>query len=75
MEASSLPQIASSLESAKPPTSTNRRTHEVKVVHLRTEYRENPLGIDSAQPRLSWQLQSEARGTAQTAYQVRVFAF
>jgi alpha-L-rhamnosidase len=51
----------------------NRRTHEVKVVHLRTEYGENPLGIDTTQPRLSWQLQSAARGTAQTAYQIRVF--
>jgi hypothetical protein len=26
------------------------------------EYRENPLGIDSAQPRLSWEIQSKAEG-------------
>lgn len=44
----------------------NRRTHEVKVVHLRTEYRENPLGLDTMQPRLSWQLLSAARSTAET---------
>jgi alpha-L-rhamnosidase len=44
----------------------------VKVVTLRTEYKEDPLGLDARQPRLSWQLQSGARGVAQSAYQVRV---
>lgn len=37
---------------------------------LTCEYRENPLGIDSAQPRLGWVLESGKRGDAQTAYQV-----
>jgi hypothetical protein len=37
---------------------------------LRCEYRENPLGIDSPQPRLSWILQSDQRGEAQTAWQI-----
>jgi alpha-L-rhamnosidase len=32
----------------------------------------NPIGIDARVPRLSWQLHSERRGTAQTAYQIRV---
>ena len=40
--------------------------------HLRCEYRTNPLGIDAPQPRLSWVLQSDARGQQQTAYQVVV---
>jgi alpha-L-rhamnosidase len=31
----------------------------------------NPLGIDVRQPRLSWQLASDRRGAAQTAYQLR----
>lgn len=42
------------------------------VVELRTEYHQNPVGIDVRQPRLSWQLRSDRRGAAQTAYQVQV---
>ncbi len=46
-----------------------------KLVGLRVEYKENPLGIDAHKPRLSWQLQAlqaGARGVAQSAYQIRV---
>jgi len=44
---------------------------------LRCEYRENPMGIDSRVPRLSWTIEgrgqkSEARGQKQSAYQVLV---
>ena len=39
---------------------------------LRCEYRENPLGIDIAEPRLSWIVTSETRGQRQTAYQIQV---
>jgi len=39
---------------------------------LRTEYKENPLGIDARKPRLSWQLVSSARGVRQSAYEIRV---
>ena len=39
---------------------------------LHCEYLENPLGIDTPQPRLSWVLESGQRGQAQTAYQVLV---
>ena len=42
------------------------------VDRLRTEYKENPLGIDARKPRLSWQLRSEGRGVRQSAYEVRV---
>ncbi|MGC9347754.1 MAG: family 78 glycoside hydrolase catalytic domain [Anaerolineae bacterium] len=38
---------------------------------LRTEYAENPLGIATAYPRLSWQLKGDRRGIRQTAYQIR----
>ncbi len=38
---------------------------------LRCEFLENPLGIDAAQPRLSWIQQSAGRGARQTAWQVR----
>lgn len=43
-------------------------------VNLRCEYAANPLGIDVAQPRLSWQLSATfgRRGTAQSAYRLRV---
>jgi len=49
---------------SRPPT--------VTVTALRTEYMQNPIGIDAAKPRLSWQLRSEVRGVSQSAYQVRV---
>ena len=44
----------------------------LRVVGLRTEYKENPLGIDTRKPRLSWRLESEARGVVQSAYEIRV---
>ncbi len=37
---------------------------------LRCEYLDNPLGIDTPQPRLSWVLQSRQRAQQQTAYQI-----
>lgn len=40
--------------------------------HLRTEYRVEPLGIDVANPRLSWRLRDERRGSAQAAFRVTV---
>lgn len=54
------------------PATTNAA---VSVDRLRCEYLENPLGIDTANPRLSWNLatsDSAARGIAQSAYQVLV---
>src|ERR1035441_5582877 len=42
----------------------------LKVEGLKCEYRVNPLGLDTAQPRLSWLLESPERGERQTAYQV-----
>lgn len=42
------------------------------VTNLRCEYKSNPVGMDVLHPRLSWELVSSERGTAQTAYQVRV---
>lgn len=40
--------------------------------HLRCEYRTNPLGLDTPQPRLSWELHSRERDQRQRAYQIRV---
>ncbi|MDJ0757451.1 MAG: glycoside hydrolase family 78 protein [Ardenticatenaceae bacterium] len=45
---------------------------EIKIQGLRCEYLNNPLGIDSPRPRLSWQLVSERANVAQSAYQIRV---
>jgi alpha-L-rhamnosidase len=42
------------------------------VANLRCEHKVDPLGIDVAQPRLSWQLRSDARGVVQSAYQLEV---
>ncbi|WP_202795982.1 glycoside hydrolase family 78 protein [Opitutus terrae] len=39
---------------------------------LTTEYQTDPVGIDVARPRLSWQLRSDARGLTQAAYQIQV---
>ncbi len=44
----------------------------LKLTALRAEYKENPLGIDAREPRLSWQIQANGRGMLQSAYQVRV---
>src|SRR5918911_1861190 len=45
---------------------------ELRPVGLRCEYRVDPLGIDERAPRLSWALESEARGQLQSAYRVLV---
>jgi alpha-L-rhamnosidase len=42
------------------------------VSNLTCEYRINPLGIDVVRPRLSWELESNERGTRQTAYRILV---
>jgi alpha-L-rhamnosidase len=42
----------------------------LKVSGLKCEYRTNPLGLDTPQPRLSWLLDSRERGQCQTAYQI-----
>jgi len=44
----------------------------VQPVDLRCEQAVNPLGVDSASPRLSWQLESPDRNQKQTAYHVFV---
>ena len=42
----------------------------VTVDSLKCEYRHNPLGIDTAEPRLSWVVESGARHESQTAFQI-----
>ena len=45
---------------------------KISVEDLRCESQLNPLGIDTAKPRLSWILKSQVRGQKQTAYRVIV---
>lgn len=45
---------------------------QVKVDNLLTENLTNPIGIDSKQPRFSWQLSGDQRGLAQMAYEIKV---
>jgi len=44
----------------------------VDVVGLRTEYQDNPVGIDTTSPRFSWSIRASGRGVVQEVYQVRV---
>jgi alpha-L-rhamnosidase len=44
----------------------------LKVVDLQCEYKQDPQGVESISPRLSWQLQSGKRDVMQTAYHVLV---
>jgi alpha-L-rhamnosidase len=47
-------------------------TQDIIVSKLSCEYLTDPIGIDIANPRLSWKLFSEEKGQRQTAYQVIV---
>ncbi|MBD2862670.1 alpha-L-rhamnosidase [Paenibacillus oceani] len=42
------------------------------VVQLKTEYKQNPLGLGTPIPRLSWKIRSERRNVAQQAYRIQV---
>ncbi len=47
---------------------------QVTVTNLLCENLSNPIGIDAAQPRFSWQLSSDKRNVHQTAYEIKVNA-
>ena len=44
----------------------------MNVKNLRTEYKINPLGIISSNPRLSWELDAKKENSLQTAYRIKV---
>ncbi len=52
--------------------SATASTSTFTIANLRCDYLVNPLGIDERSPRLSWTLESEARGARQLAYRIRV---
>jgi len=46
--------------------------HALQPTALRTEFLENPLGLDTAKPRFSWLVEDSAQGAKQTGYHVQV---
>ena len=51
---------------------TAERAGSYEVINLKCEHMEEPLGIDTGIPRLTWQMADEGQGARQTAYQVIV---
>ncbi|MCV9386701.1 glycoside hydrolase family 78 protein [Reichenbachiella ulvae] len=43
----------------------------IQVYDLKTEYRENPIGIDVTTPRLSWKVKGKGCDVMQSAYEIR----
>ena len=51
------------------------RFSPMQAVDLQCEYLTTPLGIDVAEPRLMWKLQSPVGGVSQSAYRVVVATY
>ncbi|WP_124051907.1 alpha-L-rhamnosidase [Priestia endophytica] len=47
-------------------------TTNLTINTLTCEYKVNPIGLDIRKPRISWKIQSDRRGTMQTAYRIQV---
>jgi len=45
---------------------------DLRVDAMKTEYLQNPVGIDARAPRFSWRIYTNRRGTMQRAYELRV---
>ena len=54
------------------PNSGERNDQVLFPAEIRCEYTDNPLGLETQQPRFSWILTSSRRGQIQTAYQILV---
>ena len=52
--------------------SCQEKTSNSLIANLKCEHLVNPIGIDSENPRFSWQLASKMNGIAQEAYQIIV---
>ena len=46
-------------------------TLKLSITNLRTEYRINPLGIETPVPRLSWEIVADGRKVRQKSFQIR----
>ena len=60
------------LATAFPSVAFAQRGESLTVSELRCEYLTNPVAIDTREPRLNWQIESNTRGARQTAYQIIV---
>ena len=49
-----------------------KQKSDLTIFDLRCEYLNNPLGINSVNPGLSWKIKSNKNGTSQSAYQLLV---
>src|SRR5262245_50397368 len=47
-------------------------TSRVRVVGLKVDYLDRPLGLENRRPRLSWRLESTERNVLQSAYRIIV---
>ena len=54
------------------PNNGERNDQLLFPAEIRCEYTDNPLGLETQQPRFSWILTSAQRGQMQTAYQILV---
>jgi len=64
--------IAVSLLCAISSCDTETRVTGIDPYDLTCEYTDNPIGIESLSPRLSWKLKSDQKGQKQTAYRILV---
>lgn len=46
---------------------------QTRVIHLQTENKTNPIGVDAVNPRFSWQLSGDQRDLMQQAYEIVVY--
>lgn len=60
----------SEIDAAEPPPA--QTTAAIAPAHPTCEYIADPLGIDTAKPRFSWQIESQRRGQVQSAYHILV---
>jgi len=44
---------------------------ELSVINLKTEYKTNPIGLVTASPRFSWEIQDQKRNVSQTAWRIK----
>ena len=54
--------------------SCQKAQNEIKIKNLKCEYLIHPIGIDSPEPRFTWQIASDKTGAKQTAYEIIVGA-
>ena len=57
---------------AERPLAQQNVSGSLSVSELRCEYQQDPVGIDTQHPQLSWRLESSAPSVRQAAYQVLV---